>query len=291
MPTYSDSGLAIRWDDRELAKPVGLGGANRVMVWVSPPHVANVVHGLYRVDGGPELAARGFALDRALGRNEQPFVIDFPWVPAESSMTWHPVLTRSGRRLDPRAGGVTGTPLRVAPTTRDSDPPAGSGRPANFPYRLDFLARVTVPLQHPPIIVGMTPDGLRIVFPLGKGGTVRGPKLNGTVEQVGGDWMRIREDGIGVTAIRAVIRTDDGATLLSEYSGFVDFGPDGQSALAAGGGPERAPLNLTPQYLTEDARWRWLNRLQCVGFGVVTMKTLLVEYDLYAMQSEAAGEA
>ena len=33
---------------------------------------------------------------------------------------------------------------------------------------------------------------------------------------------------------------------------------------------------------------QWLNEVQCVGLGRVTMATLLVEYDLYAMRSFAA---
>jgi hypothetical protein len=290
MPAYSDNGLALRWDEDEPAARIGLGGFRRVAVWAAPPHPSNVVHGVYQVDGGPERTARGFPLAQPSGVGEQPFVIDFPPLRDAARLTWRPVLSRAGRRLDPRQGGAPDSVLKSVPVEAPAALPVEPHAPARFPYQLDFLARVTVPLEQPPIMVGNTPDGLRIVFPLGEGGTVRGPKINGTVEHVGGDWMRVREDGIGVTAIRAIIKTDDGATLQSEYSGFVDFGADGQAELAAGRGPQRAPLNLTPQYLTEHPRWQWLNRLQCVGFGVVTMRTLLVEYDLYAMRSEAAGE-
>ena len=242
------------------------------------------------MDGGPELAVRGFPLAQPSGGGEQPFGIDFPPVRDGALLTWRPVLSRAGRRLDPRDGGLPDSVLKAVPVEAPAALSVEPKAPARFPYQLEFLARVTVPLEQPPIMVGKTPDGLRIVFPLGKGGTIRGPKMNGTVEHVGGDWMRVREDGIGVTAIRAIITMDDGATLQSEYSGFVDFGADGQAELAAGRGPQRAPLNLTPKYLTQHPRWQWLNRLQCVAFGVVTMRTLLVEYDLYAMHSEAAGE-
>ena len=49
--------------------------------------------------------------------------------------------------------------------------------------------------------------------------------------------------------------------------------------------------NSTPRYVTAAPQLRWLNRLQCVGLGRVTLATLIVEYDLYAMRSRAAETA
>ena len=123
-----------------------------------------------------------------------------------------------------------------------------------FPYDLTFLARVTAPLDQNPYAIGMTPDGLRIVFPLGDGD--RGPHFNGKIDHVGGDWMRVRDDGIGVTDIHALIRTDDGATILSEYSGFVYFGPDGQKA--AGRRQPAATGQPGPDATISDLALRWV---------------------------------
>ena len=128
---------------------------------------------------------------------------------------------------------------------------------------------------------------IKILF-LGKGGTVRGSRLNGEIEHAGGDWMLVRRDGIGLSEIQVLIRTPDGAVAMGEYGGVVDFGADGYAALAAGRGPERAAVQLTPRYVTAAPQLRWLNRLQCLGLGRVTLATLIVEYDLYAMRSRAA---
>ena len=291
MPSYTENGLTLQWEDAVDTAPFGIGVPMRVLVSALPAHPSNVVRAKYSVDDGPELVARGFPMRTDQGTDCQTFAIDLPICPPNSTIQWRPLLSCSGREADPKRGGIPPAHLRMP--LRDVVPSAPErikASPARFPQRLEYLARVTVPLVHPPIPVGMTPDGLRIVFPLGSGGRVQGPRLNGTVEHVGGDWMRIRDDGIGVTAIRAIIRSEDGAILQSEYSGFVDFGSNGQKELAGGGGPKQANLNLTPTYLTADPRWQWLNRLQCVGFGRVTMKTLLVEYDLYAMHSQAAEE-
>jgi hypothetical protein len=251
-----------------------------VFVDATPAPVAAVLRVIYAIDGGPDRLAMGWPLPAVPGSDVQRFAADLPTVAPGSRIDWRPVLSHGRHEIDP-GPAVPDAPRQPAQ--------APVRMPQRFPYDLSFLARVTVPLATDPYAIGMTPDGLRIVFPLGEGGTVRGPLFNGTIDHVGGDWMRIREDGIGVTDIHALIQTDDGATILSEYSGFVDFGPDGQKRMAAHDPPPQANLDLTPRYLTSDPRWDWLNRLQCVGFGRVTMASMLVEYDLYAMQSHATG--
>lgn len=177
--------------------------------------------------------------------------------------------------------------LNESPTPQPPDSTVTT--PGAFPYRLVHLARVTVPLEDPPIVVGATPDGLRIIYPLGRGGTVDGPHMKGVVEHVGGDWMRVREDGVGIVDLRALVTTSDGAKIMAEYSGVADFGVNGHAALLAGKPPAAIEINMAPRFLTANPRWAWINRLQLAAFGRVTMDTLLVQYDLYAMQSEAVG--
>ncbi len=52
--------------------------------------------------------------------------------------------------------------------------------------------------------------------------------------------MLVRRDGIGLSQFRVLIRTVDGALVIGEYGGVVDFGPEGYQALAAGTGPDAA---------------------------------------------------
>lgn len=283
MPQYSANGLTMRWSDAESIRP-GLG--RRVFIDVLPASPSNAVRLLYSIDGGPERVARGWMVPNDGKKGIQRFAADLPSVRPDQCMDWRPVVSSGVQKIDPKSSLTSASAAEQGERFDRSEKD-----PIRFAYELEFLARVTAPLEQNPYAIGMTPDGLRIVFPLGEGGTVCGPRFNGSIDHIGGDWMRIRDDGIGVTDIHALIQTNDGATILSEYSGFVDFGADGQKRLAAGNPPPDANLDLTPRYLTSDKRWAWLNRLQCVGFGRVTMSKLLVEYDLYAMRSRATEQS
>jgi hypothetical protein len=139
--------------------------------------------------------------------------------------------------------------------------------------------------------VGETPDGLRMKFLLGSGGYVHGPALTGEIVPVGGDWMRIRPDGVGIAEIHALIKPVGGGIILTEYSGIVDFGPDGYRLLASGGGPKRAALRFAPRYLTASPSFSWINRLQCLGVGEVNLERYVVEYDLYAFRSKSSDDS
>ena len=290
MAEYAEKGLSLRWDAPDLVGGRRQGPGPRIVVAARPAHPSNVVTLVYTVDGGAARIARGCRMQLSPRPDgEEWFAVDLPRQADGALMTFVPVLSCSGREADPRRGGVpltTLAQLAAAASAPEANVPQPTLRP--FAYTMELLGRVTARLEKPPETVGETPDGLHIVFPLGKAGTVRGPHLNGEIEHTGGDWMLIRRDGIGLSDIQVLIRTPDGAVAMGEYGGVVDFGADGYAALAAGGGPERAAVQLTPRYLTAAPQLRWLNRLQCVGLGRVTLATLIVEYDLYAIRSHAA---
>ena len=111
-------------------------------------------------------------------------------------------------------------------------------------------------------------------FPSAKAERCAAPALTGVIRHAGGDWMLVRPDGVGLSEVRVLIRADNGAIVMGEYGGVVDFGADGYEALAKGRGPARAAVQLAPHYLTAAASLSWLNRLQCIGLGRVTMATL-----------------
>ena len=229
---------------------------------------------------------------------EEWFAIDLPTQANDALVAFVPILSCSGREADPRRGGFPPTPLAPSPpppARTTVTPPASSGRiapshPARFAFEPEFLFRVTAPVARDADPVGETPDGLRLKFLLRAGGYVEGPALSGEILPLGGDWMRIRPDGVGIAQINALIRPVGGGIILTEYSGVVDFGPDGYRLLAAGGGPKRAPLRFAPRYLTSEPRLSWLNRLQCFSVGEVNLERYLVEYDLYAFRSKPADE-
>jgi hypothetical protein len=288
MTEYSERGLTVRWDAPDLVLSERQPPGSLVIVAARPAHPSNVVTALYTVNGGVARIARGRRLAAAPRSNgEELFAIELPPRANSGRVAFVPILSCEGRQADPRRGGIPLTTL-VQPATALGAAgitiPQSTPRP--FGYTMELLARVTVQLEKPPQVVGETPDGLHIVFPMGKGGTVSGPRLNGEIEHAGGDWIFVRRDGIGLSEIRVLLRTPDGAVAIGEYGGVVDFGADGYAALAAGRGPERAAVQLTPRFLTAAPQLQWLNRLQCMGLGRVTLATLTVEYDLYAFGSK-----
>ncbi len=306
---YTENGLSLSWDQAEIT--AGQARSARAVVRARPPHPSNVVRGVYRIDGGPDCEARGFPLGIDPQTGAHLFALDLPTPPPGSVLSWHPVAAISGREADPRRGGVPASILvasaptsaapRAAPQPgaaaprdpRDRKPHrygrVGPSHPAPFAFQPEFLFRVTAPVFRDENPVGETPDGLRMVFALRGGGHVDGPALRGEILHGGGDWMRVRPDGVGICEIHALIKPEGGGIVLSEYTGVVDFGPDGYEALRAGRGPRRAPLRFAPRYLTAEPSLLWMNRLQCFSVGEVDLEAYVVEYDLYAFRAQPAG--
>jgi hypothetical protein len=134
-----------------------------------------------------------------------------------------------------------------------------------------------------PEIIGPLAEGLRLNFYL-TGGEVFGPKMRGRLLPVGGDWVSLRPDGIGVMDIRATLALDDGALIYMTYNGIADLGPDGYERFLAGNPPAKVQARVTPRFYTGHAAYLWANRIQCFGIGEVDMQQLKVSYDIYALR-------
>ena len=245
--------------------------------------------------------ARGYRL-RAAARSgeEELFAVDLPPQTDGDSLAFLPIMSCSGREANPRRGGLPLSPLPFTPlmqtpapdtTTGEGSPESGRLVPAQtarFAFEPEFLFRVTAPIEPDANPVGETPEGLRMMFAIGRGGKVDGPALTGeifcTAAAIG---CASAPMGWGSRPSTLSSRQSTAESFSTEYSGIVDFGPDGYRMLAAGGGPKRAPIRLAPRYLTAEPRLRWLNRLQCFAVGEVNLEQYLVEYDLYAMRSRA----
>lgn len=148
--------------------------------------------------------------------------------------------------------------------------------------KLDFICTVKVEMSRPPEIIGETPEGLKVNWFL-QTGEVYGPKLNASICPKGGDWMTIRPDGVGIMGVRATLRTDEEALISATYSGVFDLGEDGYHNFLNNQWPEKPQVRSTPRFLTAHEKYKWLNRLQCIGIGEVKMSELLMIYDLYAL--------
>ena len=134
-----------------------------------------------------------------------------------------------------------------------------------------------------PEVIGPLAEGLRINVYV-TAGEISGAKMRGRLRTVGGDWLSLRPDGIGVLDVRATMEMENGALIYTTYGGIADLGPDGYERFLAGNPPAKVPLRIAPRYYTAHADYLWLNRLQCIGIGEVDMQQMRVTYDIYALK-------
>jgi hypothetical protein len=132
----------------------------------------------------------------------------------------------------------------------------------------EFLFTLSATLA-PSSIVPSGPNGTRMIVPI-TGGTVTGPKINGTLEALGADWLTLREDGTAQLDVRALIRTSDGAMIHTSYKGIMSPDADGKPRIIT------APL-----FETGDERYSWLNSIQAIAVGAPGKNG--VTYDVYRL--------
>ena len=152
-----------------------------------------------------------------------------------------------------------------------------------FNYSLEHIFSYTATLNRPERI-GPVPEGIKANWYV-TGGKVEGPKVNGKVLPVGGDWLTIRTDGVGILDVRATIETHDGALIYTTYSGMMDLGKDGYQRVLQQNVPPIIPIQSVPRYYTAHPQYQWLNRIQCMGVGQTDMGKLEVSLDIYAIRS------
>jgi uncharacterized protein DUF3237 len=156
--------------------------------------------------------------------------------------------------------------------------PASSVAKVEHEYVCSYWATLS-----PPEVIGPVAEGIRVNFYV-TAGEVSGPKMRGRLRPVGGDWLLVRNDGVGVLDVRATMELDNGAIVYTTYGGLLDLGPNGHNLFLQGILPPRVDLRIVPRYYTSHPDYLWLNRLQCVGVGVFDRDQLRVSYDIYALR-------
>ncbi len=152
-------------------------------------------------------------------------------------------------------------------------------------YSMEHLFSYTAKLA-PPEVIGPTPQGLRMNFYV-TGGEVSGPRLQGKLHPVGGDWLTVRPDGVCFLDVRATIESHDGAMILVEYNAFSDTGEDGYQRFLDGNPPLNLKIAGAPRVLTSHPDYLWLNRMQCVHVGEADLVKSEVTYDVYGVKPGA----
>lgn len=153
-----------------------------------------------------------------------------------------------------------------------------------FLPRLEHLFSYRIAFDGPLEILGETADGIRLNAYLA-GGPVTGPRVQGKIRAVGGDWLRLRRDGVVILDVRTTIETDDGALILVRATGLADAGEDAYTSMLQGGGEGAISFRTANIYQTGDPRYGWLNRVQCVAAGDVDLaRSEQVCADVFALR-------
>ena len=127
----------------------------------------------------------------------------------------------------------------------------------------------------------------RRVFNAATGGEFAGARLRGAVAPGSADWMLIRSDGSMVIDARAILQTDDGATIHMTYAGRAIFPADILADVRDPArrhliDPARYYLRTTPLFETGAKTYAWLNDVVCIGTARLTEQGL--NYEVFQVE-------
>lgn len=142
----------------------------------------------------------------------------------------------------------------VLPGAASADSPAVS-------VETEYLMTLELPID--PTFQAVGP---RVVANVLAGGTVHGPKINGTVIAPAGDWASPMPDGSFRLDVRATIKTDDGDFVLIEYGAVAALSKEVFDRFNKG---EVVTSNdaywiSAPRFTTSSKKYGWLNQIQAV---------------------------
>lgn len=133
-----------------------------------------------------------------------------------------------------------------------------------------------------PEIIGPVAEGIRVNFWV-TGGVARGPRIEGTLRPVGGDFMLLRRDGVAELNVRAVIETGDGALIDLAYHGLSDLGEGAYERFLEGQLPDMLRLRTEPRLRSAHPDYADLARSLYIGVGEGDIGALRVRYDVYTV--------
>jgi hypothetical protein len=143
----------------------------------------------------------------------------------------------------------------------------------------EYLGTVEAQFDWPPQAAGA-----RVIFNV-TGGTIQGPKINGTIVGPSGDWGMPMPDGSFRLDVRGTIKTNDGEFILTEYNGVVSASEEVSDRFSKGDiiTAKDEYFLTAPTFTTASKNYDWLNKVQVVG-KMVTSSTKGVKYDLFIVR-------
>lgn len=129
------------------------------------------------------------------------------------------------------------------------------------------------------VTLGGGPYGERRYIPL-KGGTVKGPEINGTLVEGGVDWQINRGDGVLDISAHYVIRADDGALIEVTSDGMRHAEPPVMERLARGEAvdPKEYFFRTLIRFQTGASAWLHLNKTMAIASGRREARMVILDY-------------
>ena len=143
--------------------------------------------------------------------------------------------------------------------------------------KLEFLFHGDLTLDMPQN-VGEGPHGNRQVIRV-VSGTIDGPRIKGTTLPMSGDWLLLRNDGVGELNVRSTIKTDDDHLIYMHYDGVMHARQEIMQAMFQGQPikPEDLYLRMAAFFEPSSPQYSWMNKLLAVGYANVA----LPKFNLY----------
>jgi hypothetical protein len=144
----------------------------------------------------------------------------------------------------------------------------------------EFVFEVSAKVDKP-LVLGQTSHGLRRVIPI-LGGTVTGPRLEGTLLPGGADWQFVRPDGVLSLEARYTIRTADGLLVSVTNRGMRHGPPEIIERITRG---EPVPpgsyyFRTVAEFEAPLGRLEWLNKGLFLGLAERRPDAAIVRFHL-----------
>jgi len=154
------------------------------------------------------------------------------------------------------------------------------GQTPTVSVETEYLATVELPLEPAQLASS------RVIVNVPAGGTVRGPKINGTFVAPTGDWLTAMPDGSLRLDARLTIKTDDGEFILVAYSGVIARSKEVIDRFNNGEViTSKDEFFITvPQFTTGSKKYDWLNHIQAVGKMISTQRGVNIKYDWFIIR-------
>ena len=156
------------------------------------------------------------------------------------------------------------------------------GLTCTYSYGQDLKTEKIVELNY--VLDPAVLAGSKIIYAT-KGGTARG-KINGKILSIGGDFGTLLTPTTFRLDVRAVIQTEDSATIYITYTGFIYTDEETFKLMASGNvknlSPDKYYFRINPIFETTSPKYDWLNHTVAIGVGTRTETG--VSYKIYAIK-------